>query len=452
VRHPAAPRLLVCVRDLGRAVAVATGHSVGHAPLPRPRLLRPRDPPVRAVLLRARESFWFFPALLGVVAIVAAELLVAVDRGLIGGGTVGLPFLDALSASGGRSLLSIIGSSMLTVAGTSFSITISVLATTSSTYGPRLVRNFMADRANQLVLAAFTSTFLYAIVVMRSVHTEVDGADAFVPLLAVHGAVLLGVVDVGVLVFFIHHIATSVQITSLQQQVLGDLRTAADLAYPASPGDRVETEPQEAPRTTAAVRTDRDGYVQAVDWPRLVRVAADADTVVVVRSMPGSWVIVGDELVGTTTTASSATATAIRACVTLGSSRTPHQDVGYALQQLVEIAVRGLASGTNDPYTAVSALDMSTAVLVPVWRGRDRVTGHRDADGTLRVVVGLPSVESLVDSVVAGVETYGADQPAVVAAARRLVGRLRDVSPERRLGTVDELERRLAALPAAVAA
>jgi uncharacterized membrane protein len=169
---------------------------------------------LRAASLRIRESFWFWPTIFGVAAIVLAQLLVSVDERLQLAGTR-IPFLDALSASGGRSILTTIGTSMLTVAGTSFSITISVLATTSSTYGPRLVRNFMADRANQLVLAAFTSTFLYAIVVLRSVHTAIEDTDAFVPVIAVHVAVLMGVVDVAVLVFFIHHIATSVQVTSL---------------------------------------------------------------------------------------------------------------------------------------------------------------------------------------------------------------------------------------------
>ena len=129
-----------------------------------------------------------------------------------------LPFFSELSADGGRSILTTIGTSMLTVAGTSFSITISVLATTSSTYGPRLVRNFMADRSNQFVLAMFTSTFLYCLIVLRSVRTASMTGSAFVPTLGVHLAVLLAVVDVAVLVYFIHHIATSVQITTLQKR------------------------------------------------------------------------------------------------------------------------------------------------------------------------------------------------------------------------------------------
>jgi len=424
-------------------------------------------------LLRVRESFWFLPAALGLLAVVLAEVLVLVDRTLPEVATDRLFFLDALSASGGRSLLSVIGSSMLTVAGTSFSITISVLATTSSTYGPRLVRNFMADRANQFVLATFTSTFLYAIVVMRTVHTEVDDASAFVPVIAVHVAVLLGVLDVGVLVFFIHHIARSVQITSLQGRVMDDLRGVAAFVYPDEPGAGLSTDAARARPADAStgrdvgvvaargrlvggvggtdgttVRAAADGYVQAVAWEQLRRSAAGAGLVVDVVAMPGSHVIEGDVLVTTDRPAPSATVKALRRSFTLGVARTPHQDVSFALQQLVEIAVRGLASGSNDPYTAVSALDHAAGVLVPLWRRGEAVTALVDDSGAPLVRCSWPAVEELVDSVFDAVDTYAQDQPAVLEAATRLLRRLDEAAPPTREGRLAahgaRLERALA--------
>ncbi|WP_277959007.1 DUF2254 domain-containing protein [Frigoribacterium faeni] len=398
-------------------------------------------------LTRVRESFWFLPAVFGLVAVVLAEVLVTVDRSLPTTVTEGLPLLGALSASGGRSLLSGIGTSMLTVAGTSFSITISVLATTSSTYGPRLVRNFMADRANQFVLATFTSTFLYCIVVMRTVHTEVDDTSAFVPVIAVHVAVLLSVFDVGVLVFFIHHIAGSVQITSLQARVLDDLRAVTDVVYPTSPADDVSQEARARssaddplPADAAVVRADADGYVQTVAWEALRRVAVRDGLVVEVVAMPGRYVIVGDPLAVTSASPGSDTVRELRRATTLGPARTPHQDVGFALQQLVEIAVRGLASGSNDPYTAVSALDMSAGVLVPLWRRGEPVTALLDDRGAPVVLVTWPSVEALVDSLFHTVRTYAPDQPAVLAAALRLVERLDEVAPSARAGRLVDHE------------
>lgn len=401
---------------------------------------------MHTVSLRVRESFWFVPAIAGIGAVILAELLVLADRGLIDGGTR-LWFLDALSASGGRSILTTIGTAMLTVAGTSFSITISVLATTSSTYGPRLVRNFMADRANQVVLAAFTSTFLYAIVVLRSVHTAVDDGDAFVPVIAIHVAVLLGLLDVAVLVFFIHHIASSTQITSLQQQVQTDLEAAVDAVYRSDDDDTVSVAPVPpfpGPQHQELARAVSDGYVQSVQWDRLTGWADKNDARVEMVVMPGDYVITGDIMFRVAVrhadeSLEQRVQLLLRNSVSVGSARTPHQDVTFALQQLVEIAVRGLASGSNDPYTAVSALDLSGTALIPLWRDRNRITAHRGADGQVRVVPQWPDAESLIGMVFAGVRTYGMEHPIVVAAAVRLAHRLEAAAPPDRRGHVAAL-------------
>ena len=407
---------------------------------------------VQALALRIRESFWFLPAVFGLGAIVLAEVLVAVDRVVIDHG-IQIAVLDALSASGGRSILTTIGTAMLTVAGTSFSITISVLATTSSTYGPRLVRNFMADRANQLVLAVFTSTFVYAVVVLRSVHTDVDDGSAFVPVIAVHVAVLIGLVDVAILVFFIHHIASSVQITSLQKRVQVELAAALDEAFATDDDDRVSTAPRSSGSALGtAVRAREDGYVQSVAWRRIVRWAVDQDAVVDVRAMPGQHVLPGDPVLVVTTLSGGPVdlddraVRQLRSCVTTGIARTPYQDVRFALQQLVEIAVRGLASGTNDPYTAVGALELAAAALVPSWRDRATVTACVDDDGVARVLPHWPEIEDLVGTVFDGVATYGQEHPLVLTAAVDLARRLQDDAPQARRVVAAQFEDRVRAL------
>jgi uncharacterized membrane protein len=384
---------------------------------------------MRSFVLRARESFWFLPAVFGIAAVVLAEALVTLDRTLIAHGTR-IPFFDALSASAGRSILSIIGTSMLTVAGTSFSITISVLATTSSTYGPRLVRNFLADRANQVVLAVFTSTFLYALVVLRAVRSETDNGGGFVPTISVHLAVLLGVLDVAVLVFFIHHIADSVQITTLQKRVQGDLLAAIDLLYPDEVANNTSNAPLPLVEFPVTVSSAADGYIQQVDLDELRDVAESAGCVLRVAAMPGMFVIPGDPLAYLSHVGSvSDMQKKVQSAFAFGTARTPHQDVRFALQQLVEIAVRGLASGTNDPYTAVTALDLARAALVPLLSRPPAATALTAKDGTARVLVHWPAPNDLIRDMFTGITTYGLDHPLVVTAARDLAHKLLETAP-----------------------
>ena len=170
---------------------------------------------------RLLQSFWFLPAVLCVLSVILAETLVVVDRRLA---DVDLGLLEILitrvGESGSRDLLGAVAGSTLAVASTTFSITIAVLALSSSTYGPRLVRNFMADRGNQFVLGVFVATFLYSLLVLRAIRIPSDGGgDYFVPHLAVNVAVLLAVLSIGVLVYFIHHISDRVQVWTLARQV-----------------------------------------------------------------------------------------------------------------------------------------------------------------------------------------------------------------------------------------
>ncbi|PFG41721.1 putative membrane protein [Isoptericola jiangsuensis] len=368
---------------------------------------------------RARESFWFLPAVLGVLALVAAKGVVALDRALQDAGLTDLPLMDTLSADGGRAVLTAIAGSVLTVAATSFSITISVMATTSSAYGPRLVRNFMADRANQAVLAVFTATFLYALVVLGDVHSE--GTGAFVPTVAVHVAIVLAVVNVAVLVFFIHHIAQSVQVTTLQHRVRDELVAAVEVVFPADRGpDQVDADPAGG---GTVVTARRSGYVQHVDGGALVRRAAEAGGRVDLLVGPGSHLVAGEPLARVRGDVDELT-DAVHDHVTTGPSRTPYQDVAFAVQDLTEMAVRALSPGTNDPYTAASALDALGEGLVTVVERAPAPWGRTDDDGVLRLVVPWPTAQDLVTSVVTAVRTYALGAPVTLDAALRLLGRL----------------------------
>lgn len=175
-----------------------------------------------------------------------------------------------------------------------------------------------------------------------------------------------------------------------------------------------------------------------MQWARLVAWAANHDVRIDVVAVPGTSVIAGNPVLRITgsgpvrdDTDDSRFAGLLKSSVVFGAARTPHQDVDFALQQLVEIGVRGLASGTNDPCTAVNALELSATALVPLWGSRTAITAYTDDDGAVRVTPHWPSAETLVDGVF-DVFTHGSEDPIVLAAARSLAERLEEVAPEER--------------------
>ena len=160
-----------------------------------------------------RSSFWFVPALLVLGAIALASALIFVDA--TGDPQVlrRLPMLFGAGAAGARGLLSVVAGSMITVAGTVFSITLVALSLTSSQYTSRVLRNFMSDRINQVVLGVFVGIFAYCLIVLRTIRAGDEGP--FVPSLAVLGALILAVLGIAFLIYFIHHIAIAIQASSI---------------------------------------------------------------------------------------------------------------------------------------------------------------------------------------------------------------------------------------------
>lgn len=309
---------------------------------------------------RLRTSFWFLPAIMASAAVGLSFLLVKFDV-LVGSQVIRqFGFLYEFGPEGARAVLSAISSSMITVAGLTFSITMLTLQLASSQFGPRLLRSFMRDRGNQLVLGTFTSTFLYCLLVLRTVRGT-EGAS-FVPHLSVAFGVLLAALSLAVLIYFIHHVANSIRIETVLSELAAETRAAIDRLYP----DQLGRNPSSSGVTFSdlapdqkPIRACRSGYVQRVDENALMQIAKAENLVIRVRARPGCFVTEDEALLlaASPEPVSDRTADALRSAVVIGSERTPVQDLHFSLRRFVEIAQRALSPGTNDPTTALYCID-----------------------------------------------------------------------------------------------
>lgn len=377
---------------------------------------------------RIRGSFWFLPAVLCVVSLAFAQTVIVVDQYIDDSGSDfwnGL--LSGVGISGSRDILAAISGSMLAVAATAFSITIAVLATASSTYGPRLVRNFMADRGNQLVLGIFCATFLYGLVVLRSIRS-VDEQE-FVPELAVNIAVLLAVADVAVLVYFINHIAASIQVATLATRVRQELIQSVDDSFPCErPADAVDAATPEG--RGAPIDAGTTGFVLSIDGKRLVEVAASHELVVEIVANVSSHVVSSEPIltVWGTRPAEGKTAEQLRSCFVIAGQRTPEQDPRFSVQQLTEMAVRALSPAMNDPYTAQNAINELAGGLVPMVTRPTPTTMLGDSGGALRVILKPVPMCELLNDVFDAVRHYAIDHVMVLVTAFALIERLGDAT------------------------
>jgi uncharacterized membrane protein len=355
------------------------------------------------------SSLWFVPGLMTFLALCLAFAAIAVDTAL--DGSAGWAYGGG--PEGARELLSAIASSMITVAGVSFSVMIVALTLASQQFGPRLLRNFMRDTGNQIVLGTFIATFTYCLLVLRTVRS--DESD-FVPHVSVTLAIVFALASLGVLIYFIHHAAVSIQAPELIAMVAKDLHEGIERLYPEQLGQSSASELEELPDTIEAfetkghaISTTEAGYLQSVDDDRLMTIAREKDLVVLLKCRPGDFVIEDEEIARARPAdrMDGATVEALRGAFIFGSQRTHLQDVEFSLQQLVEVAVRALSPSVNDPFTALNCIDRIAAVLSVLARRSFPSPYRRDADGSLRVVAPRTSFAGILSLAFDPIRQYG---------------------------------------------
>ena len=319
---------------------------------------------------------------------------------------------------------------MMTVTGLSFSLTMLTLQLASSQFGPRLLRTFMRDSGNQVVLGTFLSTFIYCLLVLRTVK-GVEGAS-FVPHISVAFGLILAIASLAVLIYFIHHVAVSIRIEFILAELADEIRDSIARLFPEQLGH--EPSPSEAERAlqrmpadfdrdARTIRLDASGYVQHIDDEALLRVAAEHDLIVRVDTRPGRFITRRDAILSAypRERAPDEVADSLRSALILGPDRTPTQDIEFSLHRIVEIAQRALSPGTNDPTTALYCIDRLGEALLDLSERSLPTSMRFGEDDRLRVVVEVRSFDDYVRPPIAAIARYGLGDADVVQALLRVV-------------------------------
>ena len=369
-----------------------------------------------------RRSFWALPALGIAVGLLVGYFLVELDYSVeLAPGIFN--FVDLQSA---RAVLQTIATVTVSVIGLSFSVILVALQLASQQLSPRVLRTFQGDRLAQSVLAVFTGTFVYCLLVLAKLREE------GVPALSISIAVISAIVAFMLFVAFIHHIVVSLKPSTLIKRIGADGRWAIEQRWPQGgepPDDRDEARSVVARRAAAdgvAVRSRHAGYVSAVDDESLVKLAAERGLLIVQHSPVGEYVLTGAVLAsihGAHDAACEARGDVEEAFV-LGDERSVVGDVGFPIRQLADIALRGLSPSLNDPTTAENAIDMLSDLLIR-FAAEERLEAIRmDTDGEPRYVAAVPDLDELVRLGFEQIRIAAAPHPVV---ARRLIGRLEEI-------------------------
>ncbi|MBK8981131.1 MAG: DUF2254 domain-containing protein [Ignavibacteria bacterium] len=366
-------------------------------------------------------TFWFLPVLIICFAVLLSISLVTLDNSITITQEGWVRFFLVNSSHSARSILSTIAGAMIGVAGTVFSVTLVALTLASSQFGPRLIKNFMYVRLNQVVLGSFVSTYLYCLLVLNAVK-ENDGY-IFIPSISILVAILAAIINIILLIIFIHRIAVSIQVDKVISDITNFIGKQVETLFPEKMGEEIKDEDNtdasaiiSAYQNNISIKSPKSGYLQYINSEALMKLVAKQNSLIELFHRPGSFLVKGSEicLLYSSSVWEEDSLENLLKQIVIGRIKTSHQDLEFSIHQMVEIAVRALSPGVNDPYTAITCIDNLTAVICNLTEAKFPSKYRYDDEGNLRVIADTLDFNGVLDASFNQIRQFSAGSAAVI--------------------------------------
>jgi uncharacterized membrane protein len=354
-----------------------------------------------------------------------------------------LPSLvTTISVAGAQAICSSVASGMIALTGIVFSLTFVMVQFSATAYSPRLVLWIARDPVMSHALGVFISTFLYALHLLAWVDRSASGKVPFITfwilfalLLASMGMFIALIERVGMLQINRMLIFTGDQGRKAIEQLYQLVESAAVAAVP--------TDHSELPVSQTLTHVGRPMVIQAIHINALLEQATASGAVIEMVAAVGDTVIEMTPLLRVRGARQPLDEAALKSAIHLGDERTFEQDPKYAIRLVVDIAIKALSPAINDPTTAVQALDQIEDLLLRLGQRRLHNGTFPDAQGTLRLVIPIPTWEDFLRLALDEIRSYGADSVQVMRRMNALIKNLKAALPAKRHAALKYWEQRL---------
>lgn len=368
-----------------------------------------------------KATFWFVPVIIIFASIFLAIGLVYLD-GFVSVSQDGLgQFFFVNSSDSARSILSTISGAMMGVAGTVFSITLVALTLASSQFGPRLIKKFMYVRLNQIVLGAYISTYLYCLLILNAVKDRDD--FTFIPSISILVAIIAAIMNIVLLIVFIHQIAISLQADKVISDISGFISKQVQSLFPEKLGVISDNEESHdisnvisGFRMRTSIKSVKSGYLQYIDREKLTEIVEKNDALLELYYRPGSHLVDG-LMIGMLYSHNYLNQDSIDSILSqfvIGEIKTSQQDLEFSIHQMVEIALRALSPGINDPYTAIACIDNLKATMTYLAQAKFPSKYRFDDKSNLRIIEDILAFEGVLDAAFNQIRQFSGGSPAVI--------------------------------------
>jgi uncharacterized membrane protein len=367
-----------------------------------------------------KASFWFIPVLIIILSIPTAIGFAYLDD-VVTLSRQGLQrYFFVNSSDSARSILSTISGAMVGVAGTVFSVTLVALTLASSQLGPRIIKNFMYVRLNQVVLGAYVATYLYCLIILNTIKG--NNGFTFIPSISILFALILAVVNIVLLIVFIHQITISLQADKMISDIHKYLTSQITTLFP-DEQEKIEYINEEQANNIKllysniiSLKSHKSGYLQYLALETLIEQVAIDNSLLELKVRTGDYIVKDSEIgkIYQITNAVESRLEKIKDQFIIGKTRTSQQDFEFSIHQMVEIASKALSPGVNDPFTAIACIDNLTAVMSYLTQVRFPPRYLFDKDKNLRIISDTFNFEGVLNAAFNQIRQFSSGNPAVI--------------------------------------
>ncbi len=341
---------------------------------------------LRQLAENVRHRLLAIPLLFVIGSIVLSQMTLWADRQIDGDS---LPLILQTTVGSGRAILSAIAGGLISSVTLLLSLMLVAVQLAGSQYSPRTLRNWIGDRTQQVTIGLVLGAAVFCLLILRETRTLTEG-QALVPHLSVVLALVLGVTSLIAMVRSVDHLANRLRIGSVARIITDETAEVIERDGRLNPGENPAIAPASQPTPADAdvyppddafaITATVAGWVQQIDEDAIIAASPEGSTVYITVAlgtftMPGAplaWVWPkpeNDECIEPT-----------RAAIALGDTRTMQQDIGFGILQLVDIALRALSPGVNDPNTANDVTAHLGVIMLKLWE-RPFAPNLRNEDG-----------------------------------------------------------------------
>ncbi len=385
---------------------------------------------------RLHRQVWFIPSTLAIWAAIIALAMGFIDATVVPYIVNGYD-LFLLPIDLGREILSTLTASLLTMTTITFSTIMVVLTTYTSQFSPRTLEDFITNTTTQRVLGVFIGGFVYSLLslyLMKNLRTEY--------MLSASVGILIALICLAFFAYFIHHVATSIQVNRLIASLTDRILTTVDNLAKRYEAETIDNQvPEDHERweklPKRVVQSSRIGYIQRIDHKGLLHRATEEDVVVRIEKSVGDYLTTKTHVLSIWPIREDQEVDGLRNYLTIARERDMYEDVAFGLKKLVEIALRALSPGINDPNTAVLCIHNLGMILSRIASSEIEHTYFYDKEGELRLIHQDEPFSDLLYETFFQLRLYGRQDVSVMSA---MLDAVVIIAEENRMGINQPLE------------